>query len=56
MQLEVDLNEVRKFITDPEFGRFLLEHTTDFTIAAYILQILLDATDSAVVQTECPDP
>ena len=42
--IEVDLNEVREFIEDPDFSYFLLEHTTNFNVAAFILQTLLDAT------------
>ena len=44
--MEVDLSEVKKFIEDEEFAHFLLEHTSDFSVAAYVLQALLDRVEA----------
>lgn len=38
----IDLNEVEAFIEDPNFHRFLLDNTTDFAVAAFILQTLME--------------
>lgn len=43
--IEIDLQEVRRLITDSEFTTFLLEYTENFEISAFILQTLLDATN-----------
>lgn len=42
--IEIDLQEVRRLITDSEFTTFLLEYTENFEISAFILQTLWDAT------------
>ena len=44
-QLEVDLEEVEKFVTSDKFTNFLLSNTTDFAVAGYVLQTLLDSLD-----------
>lgn len=41
MNIEVDLNEVKEFVLSDSFTNFLLNNT-DFEIAAYILQTLLN--------------
>lgn len=45
MKKTVDLEAVNRFVTSKEFTNFLLENTTDFEIAAFILQTLLDVTE-----------
>ena len=47
MEVSVDINEVEEFITSDKFTNFLLENTTDFGVAAFIMQSLLDATKKA---------
>lgn len=45
MECEVNLEEVKAFITGEAFTSFLLDNTTDFSIAAYVLQTLLNNID-----------
>ena len=47
MEISVDINDVEEFIISDKFRDFLLENTTDFGVAAFILQTLLEATDKA---------
>ena len=42
MEIEVDIREVRNFVEQKKFHEFLIDNTTDFSIAAFILQTLLD--------------
>lgn len=42
----VDLDEVSRIVKSEAFARFLLDQTTDFTAAAYILQALLDRLEA----------
>ena len=50
-EITVDLNDVKNFAESDKFLQFLLNNTTDFGTAAYILQNILDAVerDSATV-------
>ena len=41
-ELSIDLDNVEKYITSDKFAQFLLNTTTDFGTAAFILQTLLD--------------
>ena len=41
-ELSIDLDNVEKYITSDKFAQFLLNTTTDFWTAAFILQTLLD--------------
>ena len=45
MEIEVDIKEVKEFILSNSFKDFLMSKTTDFTIAVFILQTLLDKID-----------
>lgn len=45
--LIIDLQEVDDFIHDPDFHAYLLLHTSDFAVAAWILQTLLDEVAKA---------
>ena len=47
MEVSVDINAVEEFITDSKFTNFLLENTTDFGVAVFILQSLLNAVEEA---------
>lgn len=42
-EMTVDVNKVREFIESDKFIQFLLNNTTDFSIAAFILQTINDA-------------
>ena len=42
MEVSVDINEVENFILSDKFRDYLLNNTTDFGVAAFILQSLLD--------------
>ena len=42
MDMTVNLEDVREFIESQKFTQFLLSNTTEFSTAAFILQILLD--------------
>ena len=37
MDVEINLEDVEAFVTNSEFHRFLLDNTTDFAVAAFIL-------------------
>ena len=45
MNINVDLKNVREFVTSDTFTSFLTSKTTDFGIAAFILQTVLDKLD-----------
>lgn len=42
MEVWVDLLSVEEFVKSDKFTSFLLENTTDFGMAAFVLQTLLD--------------
>ena len=41
-EMTVDVKEVREFVESEKFIQFLLNNTTDFSVAAFILQAVLD--------------
>lgn len=45
MEIEVDIKQVRNFIKSEKFSDFLLSNTTEFSTAAFILQVLLEKLD-----------
>lgn len=47
MNIDVDLKNVREFVTSEKFTTFLTSNTTDFGTAAFILQTVLDKLDRA---------
>lgn len=47
MEISVDIEDVEEFVISDKFRDFLLENTTDFGTAAFILQALLEAIDDA---------
>ena len=42
MEISINLEDVKEFVESLEFANFLLENTTEFSTAAFILQILLE--------------
>lgn len=52
MDIEIDLNEVASFVKSSEFHEYLLYNAPSFETAAYILQTLLDAVDTASKQVD----
>lgn len=47
--MEVTLEDVREFVKSDKFAQFLLNNTTDFVVAAFILQSLLDIVEEKSV-------
>ena len=47
MEMTVDLEEVRKFVESEKFTSFLLNNTVNFSTAAFVLQTLLTAIETA---------
>lgn len=47
LEVTIDLKEVKQFIESPDFHQYLLAHTPSFETAAFILQSLLDAVETA---------
>lgn len=47
--MEVNLEDVRNFVKSDKFAQFLLNNTTDFVVAAFILQSLLDVIEKKAV-------
>ena len=45
MEVSVDLENVEQFITSDKFTKFLIENTTEFSTAAFVLQTLLDRVE-----------
>lgn len=45
MEISIDLDEVKEFVTNDSFTSYLVNNTTDLTIAMYILQTLLVKID-----------
>lgn len=41
-KMTADVKEVREFVESEKFIQFLLNNTTDFAVAAFILQAVLD--------------
>ena len=47
MTVDVDIKAVEKFVTSDKFTNFLLSNTTDFGVAAFVLQSCLEAVEAA---------
>ena len=45
MNIDVDINNVKEFVSSDEFCSFLVNKTTEFGTAAFVLQTLLDKID-----------
>lgn len=41
------IEDVKRCINNPKFSDCILKNTTDFSVAAFILQTLFDAVDEA---------
>lgn len=52
MTIDVDIEEVEKFIMSDKFRDFLLSNTSDFGVAAFILQSLLNDVDEVRMRME----
>lgn len=52
MTVDVDIEEVEKFIMSDKFRDFLLSNTSDFGVAAFILQSLLNDVDEVRMKME----
>ena len=42
LDMSVNLEKIKEFVESDKFIQFLLNNTTDFSIAAFVLQTLLD--------------
>ena len=42
MDMAIDIIDVKQFVKSDKFSQFLLNNTTDFTTAAFILQTLFE--------------
>ena len=42
MEIDFDLDDVKRVVNSDKFAQFLLSNTTDFGAAAFILQTLCD--------------
>lgn len=47
LDMIVNLEDVKEFIENEKFHQFLLSNTSDFAVAGWVLQTLLDALDDA---------
>lgn len=47
MEMTVNMEKLKEFIENEKFHQFLLSNTTDFGVAAWVLQTLLDAYSEA---------
>ena len=45
MELSVDINDIEEFVKSDKFSQFLLNNTTEFSTAAFVLQTLFDKID-----------
>ena len=52
MKATVNLNDVEQFITSDKFTQFLLNNTTDFGTAAFILDTLIRKVEELKNQEE----
>ena len=47
MDITIDLQEIKDYVENPKFTRFLLDSTPSFECASFVLQALLDAVEQA---------
>lgn len=52
MIVDVDIEEVEKFVLSDDFKKYLLSTTTDFGVAAFILQSLLEDIEEVKIKME----
>lgn len=45
MECICDLNDIKKFVSSDKFTNFLINNTTDFSTAAFVLQTLIEKID-----------
>lgn len=53
--IEIDLQEVERFIHNPDFHYYLVNNVSDFNSAAFILQTLLNAVETAKEQLQAQE-
>lgn len=53
--IEVDLEDVERFVNNPDFHYYLLNNVTDFNTAAFILQTLIDTVEEIKKQHQVED-
>ena len=46
-EITIDLQEVKDYIVNPDFSKFLLDTAPSFGCAAFVLQTLLNAVEEA---------
>ena len=51
MEITVNVKDCREFVEDPKFSQFLLNNTTDFSVAAWVLSTLLNELDKYEVDS-----
>ena len=51
-EVVVDLDDVKRFIENRDFHRYLLENAPNFETAAFVLQTLLNAVEVAAQQVD----
>ena len=52
MDIEIDINEVDKFVHSADFHYYLVNNVDDFGTAAFILQVLLDKVEEVKKQLQ----
>lgn len=45
MECICDLNDIKEFVNSDKFAHFLINNTTDFGTAAFVLQTLIEKID-----------
>lgn len=52
MEIELNIEEVEEFVTSDEFIQFIINNTTQFGTAAFILQTLTEKIDEIRQENE----
>ena len=52
MECICDLNDIKEFVSSNKFANFLINNTTDFGIAAFVLQTLIEKIDELEKEKE----
>lgn len=52
MEMTVNIKDCKDFIESSKFSQFLLNNTTDFSVAAWILSALLNELDKYEVDSD----
>ena len=54
-ELTIDLQEVKEYIENPKFAQYLLATAPSFECAAFVLQSVLDAVNTAALSVDNSD-